>query len=123
MSLFDEPRNVFEVVFPFYCVLKAFGYIPFSFKGPIQDGNMVTTIPDVVYFAFSLVFHIVMFFILLQKDFISFMGSEVMEGGSKSAVVLSALTIIVSVFYQFLKRKNIQKFLKEIHEIDQEVRL
>lgn len=121
MLSFNEPRNIFEVVYPFYCILKVLGYVPFSFKGKIRDGNLVVNAFDSAYFMLMLCGHVILFGFISQREFIAFMGSEVMKEGSKAAVFTSSLAIIISLIYQFIRRRKIIQFLRQVHEFDEKV--
>lgn len=120
--MFKRPTNIYEVVYPFYILLKIFGLIPFSFVGPVKDGNIRVTWMDLVYYALCLFAHFVVLLDRFIKNLSIFEESVLYNRGVQTQMVALVLVIIVCGCVQAHIQVGIRNFLKILQEFDEEVR-
>ncbi len=118
MKLFEKPRNIYDAVYPFYLILKLFGFVSFSFKESLDGVQIVTTIYDTIYFIGIFIVYVAMFSTLFFRSFGFPTDSVVFRQGTLILLFFEILTVIIGITYQFLKKKNLKKFLEILHEFD-----
>jgi hypothetical protein len=62
----EPPVNFYEASLPIYWFFRLFGLAPFSFQGPVKNGNLVVTPLDKIIFFFILSFHSLAIYIFIR---------------------------------------------------------
>lgn len=114
-------RNIFEAAFPFYSLLKIFGFLPFSVN--LRNGKFTSSCWDYLYCSLVLCAHLFMVMVVYFKSFVMFEFSDILRNGAQLEEFLSIFTVIISIFLQCYKQKEIRDFVKLIHHYDFKVGL
>lgn len=112
------PCNIFETVFPFYCILKIVGFLPFSFVGPVKKGNFVISLCGFLYCGVVVCLHFGMIAFCYFRSFKMFKLSMVLRQGAQLELVGNIFIAIITVAIQTYKQKKIQIFLEILHKFD-----
>lgn len=115
--------NVYSSARPFYVFAKLLGAFPLSYVGKPSQGVLKVKPLDVVITGLSFLTLIV--FILMEVQFEKLIKSDstVLTKASKAVVVATLLLLLLSFFYQISKRHEIKRFMDQLFNFDEEVRL
>ena len=115
---FGEPTNIFESLSPFYYFLKLFGLASYSLN--FKNGKMKTSFNSYIIFLSSIVIFIMLNlnFLNIDKDQYSTVGRLIVVYGYIFIYNFQYFTILLIVIYNFLKRRNVEKFLKLLKTFD-----
>lgn len=116
-----KPGNIFETIFPFYCILKCFGFLPFSFVGPVEKGNFAMTLWGFLYSALIVSLHFSFIAFCYLQSFSMFQISIVLERGAQLELLSNVFVTVINIALQTYKQKKIQLFLELLHKFDLEV--
>ena len=115
---FAASTNIYESLSPFYYTLKFFGLASYSLN--FKNGKMKTSIIHYIiilcFFALYLIF-VVNF---LQVDVKSYSpeGKSVLMYGLAFVYFFQYMTTLLILIYNFLKRGNVERFLKLLETFD-----
>lgn len=112
--------SVYKSAAYFYYVQKILGIAPYTFNGRSQSFR--TTIWDYMRLIGTLIFWIYINVIHLktydQKRYRAGIKFTIVESLWINTYAFQNLTIIIIVIFNFFKRKNVEKFLKFLHNFD-----
>jgi hypothetical protein len=112
-------RNIFETVFPFYLLLKIFGFLPFSLD--VKKGRFTSSWWDYLYFCLVIGIHLLVMMIVYSKSFAMFEISKILREGAQLEEFLSISTVIICFFVQCYKQEKIKMFVHLLHQYDLKV--
>lgn len=121
-KLFQPKSNIYEVILPFFYLLKCVGYGCFSIKGNAVDGEIYTTPCEFMIFAFFVSFNILLLYMsLVMKT--TFAESVILDFGAK-IVLWTAITIAgISEIITFIFRKQTWTIVRKLYRFDNLVSL
>jgi hypothetical protein len=113
-------RNIFETVFPFYLLLKIFGFLPFSLD--VKKRRFTSSWLDYLYCYLVIGIHLLVMMIVYSKSFAMFEISKILREGAQLEEFLSISTVIICFFVQCYKQEKIKMFIHLLHQYDLKVR-
>ena len=115
---FGEPSNIYESLSPFYYTSKLFGLASYSLN--FKNGKMKTSFISYIMFLFFIAFYLCLFVDMLLDDESTYSpeGRSIVIYGLIFLYNFQYLTILLFVIFNFLKRKNVEKFLKLMETFD-----
>ena len=119
MKFISTPKNIFQVVRPFYYFLRVFGLFPCSFDGDIRHGIFSFKIRDKIVLTIFLIFYILLSLSPIFKT--PYNGSHVSHIAWKAVGFSGHFTVIFAIIYGFQRRNSFVHFLKICHKFDLKV--
>jgi hypothetical protein len=119
MNAFDESSNIYQTFAPLYYLLKVFGLISFSFKGPIKNGTFKSTFMDKFYPMIIFVIHLLGIIYQIVTSF----RRGFLQNFISIAIFVNITTSLISVFGLYMGRQNLIRFLRVIDCFDRQVKL
>jgi hypothetical protein len=119
MNAFDESSNIYQTFASFYYLLKVFGLISFSFKGPIRNGTFKSTFMDKFYPIIIFVVHLLGIIYLI----VTLINQVFLQNFISIAVFVNITTSLIAVFGLYLGRQNFIRFLRVIDCFDRQVNI
>lgn len=113
--------NIFTVSKPFLEVAKVLGIFPMSFDGAPEKGVMNVKWFDVVIWIGTVFTSVAMILLNIKPEDIFIKNSRILIWAWNVLKYTDLISLLFLLAYQFLKRKNILKFLTAIHNVDEEV--
>ena len=115
---FGEPMNIYESLSPFYYFLKLFGLASYSLN--FKNGRMKTSFTSYIMFLIYIILYIILNvnFLNIDIDQYSPVGRSIVIYGYRFIYIFQYLAILLVIIYNFLKRRNIEKFLKLMETFD-----
>ncbi len=117
MNAFDESSNIYQTFASFYYLLKVFGLISFSFKGPIKNGILKSTFINKFYPIIILVIHLLGIFYLIVTS----VNQGFLQNFISIAIFVNITTSLISVIGLYVGRQNFMRFLRIIDCFDRQV--
>ena len=115
-------ETVYDVNYPFYLFTKGGGLLPVTIVGDRTDGIIRTTFVDWVFFAYIMGFFCYTFFINIVHDKSStYYDSNLLNSGSKLAVLIATLNSIIGPMVNVKNRHKIWDCLNKFHQFDLKV--
>ena len=118
LKYFGETTNIYESISPFYYYLKFFGLASYSLN--FKNGQIMTSfISYIMNFSF-VVLYLLFFgnFLLVDESTYLPEGKPILIYGFMFAYSFQYIIISFILIYNFLKRKNVEKFLKLLKTFD-----
>jgi hypothetical protein len=116
-----KSKNIYEASFPYYCLMKISGFVPFSYVGPVNKGVFTITLWDFFYCAVVLCLHILVVLVTYWRNFEIFTVTALVNKVSQLEIYSSLAIGVVNTGIQYLKQNEIRHFLKVIDKFDREV--
>ena len=115
---FAEPSNIYESLSPFYYTLKLFGLASYNLN--FKNGKMKTSIIHYIMMMCFIALYLSFIVNFLQVDVKSYSpeGKSILMYGLAFVYNFQYITILLFIIYNFLKRRNVEKFLKLLETFD-----
>ena len=115
---FAEPTNIYESLSPFYYTLKLFGLASYNLN--FKNGKMKTSIIHYIMMMCFIALYLSFIVNFLQVDVKSYSpeGKSILMYGLAFVYNFQYITILLFIIYNFLKRRNVEKFLKYLETFD-----
>ena len=115
--------NVYTAIKPFYAFVKVLGMFPMTFQGHVINGNFKTKRSDVVSTCLSFLFFILLCCARTRDGIKNCQLTPTLSRILWEATFAFILSMLLAQFgLQIHKRNEIEKFLKQIHNFDNEVK-
>ena len=110
--------NIYESLSPFYNILKLFGLASYSLN--FKNGKMKTSFNSYIMNFCFIALYLLFFanFMLVDENRYSPDGKTVLTYGFMFVYNFQHITILIIVIFNFLKRKNVEKFLQLLKTFD-----
>lgn len=118
----DSNFTVWNLVKPFYWILKFFGLGVFTIDGDIEDGKIKTSIWDI--FQMILVLSVQFYILHINIKFdmsLSRTSSILIDRGAHFIEIFNSLNVLLSICLYALFRKRIWRIFRKCYEFDVEV--
>lgn len=117
-----DMKNIYTTFKPFYFLAKALGLFPLSYDGPVAKGKLKVMWFDVciTIFAFSLLLSFALLKLNLREAVL--IDSTILVKSWEISLEFGLGTTIIQFCYQFVKRNEAKKFLKQLNNFDQQVK-
>lgn len=113
--------NIFTVSKPFIEVAKVLGIFPMSFDGAPEKGVLKVKWFDAFIWIGTFSISVAIIFLNMKRETIFIKNSSILIWAWDILKYIDLISLLFLIAYQFLKRKNILKFLNVIHKVDEEV--
>ena len=115
---FGEPSNIYESLSPFYYTLKFFGLASYNLN--FKNGKMKTS-----WIHYIMMFGFIPLYLCFYYNFLN-IDDSTYSPGEKSILIygffffyhFQYITIVLIMIFNFLKRGNVEKFLKYLKTFD-----
>ena len=115
---FGQPSNIYESLSPFYYTLKFFGLASYSLN--FKNGQMKTSWINYIMVLGSIALYLTFYKQLFELDSSKFTpgGKSIFVYGLVFFYQFQNITTLLIIIFNFLKRRNIEKFLKLLETFD-----
>lgn len=115
-------ENIYTTVKPFYILSKVLGSFPMTFEGPPEKGFLRTKCQDILATGCSFIVLTVLALYKLTSENVFQCDSFIMIKSWDVSIVVGFFVFLMHFCVQVAVRKNIKKFLRRLHNFDQEVK-
>lgn len=117
-----EIYSMWDIVRPFYYVLKMFGLAIYSVEGDLKTGRIRTRFWHVLQLMVILSIQIYVLYIKITVDMsLSKTGSVLIDAGSRLVEVFNVFNVVFGTLSYTYYRKVIWRIFRKCHEFDCEV--
>lgn len=114
--------QIWNIVKPYYWVLRFFGLAPFSIRGDIKNGIIKTGISDVLYMLVALIIQSYVLYINITIDLsLSRTSSFLIDRGAFLIEIFNAGNVLIGTCFYAICRKRIWRIFRNCYEFDGEV--
>jgi 7tm Chemosensory receptor len=113
-------ENVFTAVEPFVRFANIFGIFPMSFAGPVRKGSLRVKKIDIAISSISIA--VVSYMTIFNHRITVGSSSMLLKFAWHFSFGAQYVGSTFLMFYSIFKRKNVVRFLKQIHDIDEKVK-
>ena len=113
MGLNSTPQNQFEVAYPSYVFLKAFGLFSHSFDGDVRRGNLILRVRDVIQLIIYLTFYLTLASISTIKQGNTDLNvSKMLDAAWRVISVVSTVVVMILISHSAWKWKSYVLFIE-----------
>jgi hypothetical protein len=116
-----KSKNIYEASFPYYCLMKISGFVPFSYVGPVNKGVFTISKWDFLYCFVVLCLHLLVLLSTYLRNFEMFAVTVLVDKVSQVEIYSNLLIAVINTGIQYLNQNKIRYFLDIIHKFDREV--
>lgn len=118
----QRPNTIWDIIKPYYRILKFFGLAVFSVKGKVVDGNIQSRPIEVLHFFFVLSIQIYVLYINIALDLsLSRTNSFLIDKGAHGIEIFNGINVVLGSCLYVFYRKRIWRIFRKCHEFDEEV--
>lgn len=116
-------ENIFTASEPFLRFGKVLGYFPHNFEGPARKGFFRTAWSGLLLFCVIITSFVCINTFHMMDRTVIVTSSKIASNGWMITTDLAFSTHLAILLYQFYKRETVATFLKQIYDIDEDVRI
>lgn len=114
-------ENIFTVAKPFLVFARFLGLFPLSFEGPARKGILRVKLVNIAITICTMILIFVTVVSLFFNASNTKSNSTILSQAWSCAICFEYFSHLCLVVYQFLKRKDVLKFLQQIEKVDDQV--
>lgn len=121
--LMEDPNfNIWNIVKPFYWIMKFFGLASFTIVGDVRDGKIKTRLRDVLHMLVVLTSQVYIVYINVIYDMsLSRTNSILIDIGAHFVEIFNGFNVLLGTLIYAVFRKKIWGIFRTCHEFDGEV--
>jgi hypothetical protein len=120
---FVKMENIYSTFSCFYIFAKVLGAFPMSFDGPIANGKIKTRKFDILISCFITLLIIFLVYAETDVQMSAVFGGTILTKAWDIFLIFGLLTLLIKLFYQIFKHKNIKRILKLLNDFDVKVNI
>lgn len=119
----EKIYSFWNTIHVFYIVVKVLGYVSFSIDGKVENGKIKTTFWDILILFFaSCIFAAVIYLNVANNLTLISTKSFVIDSGNRLVNLTVIINVLLALWVNAYKRREIWSIFKEIYEVDKAVR-